>query len=77
VYGAPISGLCSKFEGVQVQLIDLFGFRISSMIEIAPANMNALRWDALLAEYGVVEKEHRELLFCRSPGRFRRSRTQN
>jgi len=54
---------CSKFEWVQVQLIDLFGLRISSMTEIAPANMNALRWDALLAEFGVVEKEHRELLF--------------
>ena len=33
------------------------------MTEIAPANMNALRWDALLVEYGVLEKEHRELLF--------------
>ena len=33
------------------------------MTEIASANMYALRWDALLAEYGVFEKEHRELLF--------------
>lgn len=32
------------------------------MTEIASANVYALRWDALLAEYGVVEKEHRELL---------------
>ena len=33
------------------------------MTEIASANMYALRWDALLAEYGVFEKEHREFLF--------------
>ena len=33
------------------------------MPEIAPANMYALRWNAILAEYGVFEKEHRDLLF--------------
>ena len=33
------------------------------MSEIGSANTFALRWDALLAEYGIFEKEHRELLF--------------
>lgn len=33
------------------------------MPEIAPANMYALRWNALLTEYGDFEKEHRDLLF--------------
>ena len=33
------------------------------MTEIAAANMYGLRWNALLAEYGVFEKEYRELLF--------------
>jgi len=33
------------------------------MPEIAPSNMYAFRWNALLAEYGVFEKEHRDLLF--------------
>ena len=32
------------------------------MTEIASANVYALRWDALLAEYGGFEKQHRELL---------------